>query len=110
MKGHWARKKGGCESRPKGKAGTRAKRAMEGAKVVKVHKPKATNKVFLNGKELKNGFNFRYHGFVFQAAGWWLEVGWGHAVGVGVARALALARFEGVHHINFGAPIFCQWR
>jgi hypothetical protein len=93
LKGHWTRKIGGCDSKPRSKAGTRAEKAVNKAKMVKIHK--AADKVLLNGKELKNSFNFRYHwylGFVFQADG-----GWRHAVDV--RMALARARFGKMHHI-----------
>ena len=69
LKGHWTRKIGGWDNKPRSKLGTGAEKAVKRAKMVKMHK--AADKVMLTGRELKTGVNLGYLGFVFQADGGW---------------------------------------
>ena len=87
LKSHWTR---GCASAPRSKVGSKTEAAVKKAKAAKMHK--ALGCVELAGVPLKNSFNFRYLGFVYQADG-----NWRHAVEV--RMALARTRFGTMYHI-----------
>ena len=87
LKSRWTR---GCVSAPRSKYGSRAEAAVKKEKAAKMHK--AVGCVELAGVPLKNSFNFRYLGFVYQADG-----NWRHAVEV--RMALARTRFGTMYHI-----------
>ena len=77
-------------SAPRIKSGSKAEAAVKKAKAANMHK--AFGCVELSGVPLKNSFNFRYLGFMYQADG-----NWRHAVEV--RMVLARTRFGTMYHI-----------
>ena len=87
LKSQWTK---GCASTLRRKVGSKAEAAVKKAKAAKMHKEVGC--VDIAVVPLKNSFNFRYLGFVYQADGNWI-----HAVEV--RMALARTRFGTMYHI-----------